>query len=103
VTRQPLTARQADVLRFIVMFMQERWRQPGLREISLHFGFNGNPSAAQQHIAALCRKGWLVRERKGVHSHGVIPGCTLRIDGLDELLEAVPVAHRGCERMAASL
>jgi SOS-response transcriptional repressor LexA len=82
--RPPLTARQDEILRFIKSFLEEHWRTPTLREISAEFGFS-SPNGAQSFIHALRRKGYLERGRKGCHGFGAIVGCTLRIEGFEEV------------------
>ena len=68
--RAPLTARQRDVLAFIVQHRERYGVSPTLKEIAAHFGF-ASPAGAQKHVLALEEKGALTRH-KGRH-RGLIP------------------------------
>lgn len=56
-----LTARQQEVLDYVVGHQQEHGHFPSLREIQAHFGF-ASPFAVTRHLQALDKKGVLQRE-----------------------------------------
>lgn len=56
--RAPLTRRQAEVLEVIKQFTRDHGYPPTRRELADAFGWR-TAAAAQQHLAALERKGWL--------------------------------------------
>lgn len=58
-----LTARQAQVLRFIGGFIDSHGFPPTVREIGDHFGWSST-TAPRDHVAALSRKGALTRTAK---------------------------------------
>jgi len=62
-----LTARQEQILRFIVDYIQEQERPPTIRDIADFFGFT--VKGAYDHLLALERKGWI--ERQGKHSRAI--------------------------------
>ena len=53
-----LTARQREVYDFMVAYYRERGFAPTRMEISANFGWRSD-NAAQGHIDALVRKGWV--------------------------------------------
>lgn len=53
-----ITPRQQQVLDFIVAFGIAYERPPTRAEIATHFGFKSD-NAAQEHLAALARKGFI--------------------------------------------
>lgn len=57
---KPLSARQAEVLDCVRAFAAAKERMPSVREIAGRLG--RAPSTIQQHIDALCRKGFLERD-----------------------------------------
>ena len=57
----PPTPTQARVYRFVERSIREMGYPPTLREIAKHFGWRSENSAIN-HIGALVRKGWLVRD-----------------------------------------
>ncbi|TDS74394.1 LexA DNA binding domain-containing protein [Comamonas sp. JUb58] len=59
-----LPPRQMDVLNFMLAFHAENDQLPPKAEIARHFGFR-SPNAAQCHVDALERKGFLERNRIG--------------------------------------
>ena len=70
-----LTPRQAEVLQLIVDFMQATGLPPTRAEIAAQFGFR-SPNAAEDHLRALERKGYIevlsgasrgIRLREGFH------------------------------------
>lgn len=58
--RRPLTQKQQDIYEYILGCIQESGYQPSVRQIGKRF--NIWPATVQDHIAALRRKGWLIRE-----------------------------------------
>ena len=62
----PLTSKQEEILRFIERFWNSYSLSPTYQEIREHFGFQ-SPNAAQKHVQALIRKGFLrgVRDSRG--------------------------------------
>ena len=61
-----LTAKQEKILRFIERFWASYSLSPTYQEIQEHFGFE-SPNAAQKHVQALIKKGFLrgVRDSRG--------------------------------------
>ena len=59
--RQPLTARQREALDYITYCLDERGYPPTLREIGEHMGIRST-NGVNDHLKALERKGYLVRE-----------------------------------------
>jgi repressor LexA len=57
---KPLTSRQQAVLTFVEEFFQQQGYPPTVREVAAHFGIQ--PRAADDHLSALKRKGYLHRE-----------------------------------------
>ncbi len=57
---KPLTPRQQTVLSFVEEFFQQQGYPPTVREVAAHFGIQ--PRAADDHLSALKRKGYLHRE-----------------------------------------
>jgi repressor LexA len=57
-----MTARQAEILAYIVEYGSERGFPPSLREICEAKGMRST-RAASDHIAALVRKGYLSKDR----------------------------------------
>jgi repressor LexA len=66
VTRK-LTARQEEILTFIIEYIQSNERPPTIRDIADNFGFT--VKGAYDHLLALERKGWIDRDIK--HSRGI--------------------------------
>lgn len=62
-----LTARQEEILRFIIEYIQSYERPPTIRDIADHFEFT--VKGAYDHLLALERKGWIGRDVK--HSRGI--------------------------------
>jgi len=56
-TIQPLTQRQREVLHEIVKHVRAVGYPPSLRALGRRLGMNH--SRVQQHLNALCKKGWL--------------------------------------------
>ncbi len=55
---EPLTDKQAAVLRYVTEQICSRRRPPSVREIAARFRFS-SPTAARDHVAALERKGYV--------------------------------------------
>lgn len=55
------TARQREILNFVAEPLRNGRPSPTLREIAEAFGFSGT-RAVEDHVSALIRKGWLVRD-----------------------------------------
>jgi repressor LexA len=72
--RQPLTARQQDVLTWIAGYINTHEYPPTLREIQHHYGWK-TPNAAKCHLEPLRRKGYVTWQE----------GCsrTIRVIGGD--------------------
>ena len=64
---EPLTARQTEVLSFIVSHQAQTQRPPTRAEISTHFGW-GSINSAETHVRALAKKGAIVLDKIGRHS-----------------------------------
>lgn len=58
---EPLTKRQAEILRFIKEFSEENNYAPSYREICAHFGLSSTATVAE-HIDTLKEKGYLSQE-----------------------------------------
>lgn len=80
-----LTKRQQAVLTFVEEFCQQQGYPPTVREVAAYFGIQ--PRAADDHLTALKRKGYLHREP------GRSRGLALTSRGLERTLE-VPVLGR---------
>jgi repressor LexA len=73
-----LTKRQQQVLDFVQQSQQSTGSAPTFREIARHFGFR-SPRAASDHVAALCKKGFLSSESGMARSLRVVsPWQTFR-------------------------
>lgn len=57
IERQPITARQRDVLDWIAGYIDTHGYSPSIHEIGHHFGWTNN--GVKCHIDALRRKGWV--------------------------------------------
>jgi repressor LexA len=68
---QLLTTKQKAVLQFVIQFGELRRIAPTLNEISQQFGYASN-NAARDHLRALERKGYIVRQRHSGRSIEVI-------------------------------
>jgi repressor LexA len=77
-TRNELTKRQREVLKFISEFIETYKFPPTRSELSAHFGFR-SPNAAEAHLKALEKKAVIGLER------GVSRGITLLPLAADEL------------------
>jgi repressor LexA len=78
--RKKLTARQREVLSFLIRFLTERGYPPTVREIALHFGLKG-PKSPKKRLDALEEKGY-IRRRPGrsraIEVIGVSPSRSYR-------------------------
>lgn len=70
-TARPLTGRQLNVLRFAVDFLRDRRFPPTLRQITAALGLAGI-NAVRGHLAALQRKGDIVRDAEKARSIRVV-------------------------------
>ncbi len=60
---KPMTDAQSKVYDFILCHLGKNFTLPTFADISKEFKFS-SPNAAQQHIKALIKKGWLERASK---------------------------------------
>jgi len=84
-----LTARQDQILSFIIDFRAKNAKSPSLREIQAHFSFSSIKSV-QDHLSALKKKG---RIEKGIGARGIIPvgpSATL-IPLLGQIAAGIPI------------
>lgn len=58
---EKLTRRQREILDFLVSMVREKGRFPSYREIGRRFRLR-SPATVSQHLGALARKGYLLRE-----------------------------------------
>jgi repressor LexA len=58
--KKGLTARQREILSFLLRFLEERGYPPTVREIALHFGLKG-PKSPKKRLDALEEKGYISR------------------------------------------
>jgi repressor LexA len=69
---QGLTRRQSDVLAMIKRYISEKGYPPTRAEVAKEFGWK-SANAADEHIAALAKKGAIIRDK--MLSRGIrIPG-----------------------------
>jgi repressor LexA len=61
---ETLTARQQEILAFLISVAREKGRFPSYREIGRRFRLR-SPATVSQHLDALARKGYLLREKTG--------------------------------------
>ena len=59
-----LTSRQREVLAYMLQFLADNDQLPPMQFIAAHFGFR-SPQAAQDHVTALERKGFIERNAVG--------------------------------------
>lgn len=64
VPRYVLTAKQVEVLTFLVRFYEENDQIPPCRVIAEHFNF-ASDNAANDHLQALARRGWIEKNSVG--------------------------------------
>lgn len=70
-TARPLTGQQLNVLRFVEDFLRDRGFPPTLREIAAALGL-ASINAVRGHLAALERKGYIVRDAEKARSIRVV-------------------------------
>jgi len=70
--RGKLTGRQMAVMNFILAYVKRHASAPTRREICEEFGF-ASPNAAQCHLVALERKGWILLRGDTNLSRNVVP------------------------------
>lgn len=68
---RPLTDRQAEILAFINTFRRAEQCNPTMAEIARHFNFM-SANSAQEHCAALRKKGVIRKRDERQHSRGYI-------------------------------
>ena len=69
---EPLTARQAEILAWMVDYQEENLGcPPTIRDVMAHFGL-ASTNGPSDTFKALERKGWVVRRGHG-KTHGVVP------------------------------
>ncbi len=93
-----LTARQEQILRFIIDYIQDYERPPTIRDIADFFKFT--VKGAYDHLLALERKGWIDRDTK--HSRGILikefpPGLEhlqMRRELIKSDIRAIPLVGR---------
>jgi repressor LexA len=61
---RPLTTKQAEILAFLRLTLEQEQRTPSYREICDHFGFV-SLNAVTGHLIALEKKGYISRGDKG--------------------------------------
>jgi len=61
---EKLTARQQEILKFLISVAREKGRFPSYREIGRRFRLR-SPATVSQHLEALARKGYLLGEKTG--------------------------------------
>jgi len=65
---QKLTARQEEILGFMIEYIQSNERPPTIRDVAEEFRFT--VKGAYDHLLALERKGWIERDSK--HARGIV-------------------------------
>ena len=65
-----LTERQAAVLKFIMDTVTEKWYQPSIREIMLHFGYT-SLNSIPGFLVALRKKGYVELTERGSRCIGI--------------------------------
>lgn len=76
-----VTHRQKEVLEFIRLRAESNQMPPTLREISEHFGWT-SPSAAQEHVTALRKKGLLEPRKRAARSLRVVGQARKHVLGI---------------------
>ena len=61
ISDKPLTARQADILNYIIDFIESAGYPPSFREIGSYFGIRST-NGVRDHLRALTRKGYIVHD-----------------------------------------
>ena len=76
-----MTARQREVLSFLIRFLKERGYPPTVREIARHFGLKG-PKSPKKRLDALEEKGYIRRSpgrSRAIEVVGVSPSRSYRL------------------------
>jgi repressor LexA len=79
--KEKLTARQREVLSFLMRFLTERGYPPTVREIAHHFGLKG-PRSPKKRLDALEEKGYIRRrpgKSRAIEVMGVSPSRSYRL------------------------
>ena len=79
--KRKLTARQREILSFLIRFLNERGYPPTVREIALHFGLKG-PRSPKKRLDALEEKGYIRRrpgKSRAIEVMGVSPSRSFRL------------------------
>jgi repressor LexA len=79
--KEKLTARQREVLSFLVRFLKERGYPPTVREIAHHLGLKG-PRSPKKRLDALEEKGYIRRKpgkSRAIEVVGVSPSRSYRL------------------------
>ena len=79
--KEKLTARQREVLSFLIRFLKEVGYPPTVREIARHFGLKG-PKSPKKRLDALEEKGYIRRrpgKSRAIEVMGVSPSPTSRL------------------------
>ncbi len=93
-----LTARQEQILRFVIEYIQDHERPPTIRDVADFFGFT--VKGAYDHLLALERKGWIDREEKnarGITIKEYPPGLEhikFQKELMKEDIRAIPLVGR---------
>lgn len=103
-TLRPLTPRQRAVLEFIVRYQDEHGMAPSIREIMARFGL-GSTNAADVHLRALVRKGYLRRRDRAARSLVVVqqPQPHAMMSGKIRLPGGYAVSEDEAERLIEGL
>ena len=79
--KEKLTARQREVLSFLIRFLKERGYPPTVREIAHHLGLKG-PRSPKKRLDALEEKGYIRRnpgKSRAIEVMGVSPSRSYRL------------------------
>jgi SOS-response transcriptional repressor LexA len=79
IDRPPLTARQAELIRFMAAYQDREGRPPTIREIGEAMGIK-SPNGVSIHLKELVRKGVLVR-CEGSRNYRVADGVPWNVQG----------------------
>jgi repressor LexA len=80
-SKKKLTARQRQVLSYLIRFLKERGYPPTVREIARHFGLKG-PKSPKKRLDALEEKGYIRRRRgksRAIEVRGIFPSGSSRL------------------------
>jgi len=89
-----VTHRQKEVLDFIRTRADSNQMPPTLREIAEHFGWS-SPSAAQEHVTALRRKGLLEPRKRAARSLRLVGPARKRLMSIPVLGDNAPATDSG--------